>query len=353
MVTAVNLRSSSNKDGTQTLRIRVTHDRKSKFITLFPIQAKFFNQKKQRISKSHPKSLELNLMISNEVNKINNQIEDLRVSGREISLDNLFNSKGNGKKLNFYIDMHMDYLESLNKFNSARKYKNLKDWIEKYKLDVYIKDINDKWVQMFYHYLEQQPELGSRVTINKYIKFLKAILRIALENNQEVHSKALNYKLPIAESFKTKLSIEEIQLISDFEKKKTGKKKKISINPAIKKIIQIYKGKSKFDYLLPWMDILPDLIGTQEYTKKIESKTAMINKQLKLIAAKVSIDKKLTTHVARHSFAHICLKQNLDLGQISELLNHSSPRTTQAYLKALTNQDELNEAANRITSLIS
>ena len=101
------------------------------------------------------------------------------------------------------------------------------------------------------------------------------------------------------------------------------------------------------------MDILPDLIGTQEYTKKIESKTAMINKQLKLIAAKVSIDKKLTTHVARHSFAHICLKQNLDLGQISELLNHSSPRTTQAYLKALTNQDELNEAANRITSLIS
>lgn len=393
MTVSLNLRSKPNQDDTHTLRIRITHDRKSKFITLFPIKAKYFNRQKSLVRKSHPKSEELNLLINHERNKIHNQISLLRENGKEVTLENLFKTTGSVRRLNYFLDAHMEHLASLQKSNSVRKYENLKDKIEDFHPGVLVADINYMWVEKFYFYLEQQPKINSRETVNKYIKFLKTILRKALENNQKVNAKALNYKLPKAVTFKTKLSIEELKALSNYEnqqlnlsrdtfmlqfhtrgtrisdviklrttdivngkllfqEQKTGKKKQIQINSAIQKIITRYHGQSKFDYILPWMDMAPSKIGEFEFTKKIESKTAMVNKQLKLIAAFIGLEKKLTTHVARHSFAMVCLKQNVNLGDISDLLNHSSARSTQAYLKALVNNEKLDLVTNKISNLI-
>ena len=393
MTISLNLRAKPNRDGTHTLRIRVTHKRRSRFISLFPIKEKYFNKQKGRISKSHPKFSELDLLITNEQNRIATNISNLRENGLELSLDNLFKSTGSAQTLNYFLDAHMERLLSLGKLNSSRKYENLKDKINQFDSGVLIKDIDGKWIERFYYFLEQQPKINSRETVNRYIKFLKTILRKALENNQKVSAKALNYKLPKSVTFKTKLSVEELKLISKYEnadlnlardtfmlqfhargtrisdilklrstdivngnlmfdEQKTGKKKQLEITDSIQKIISRYKGLSKFDYILPWMDMTPNKIGEYEFTKKIESKTAMVNKQLKLIAAYIGLEKKLTTHVARHSFAVICLKQNVNLGDISDLLNHSSVRSTQAYLKALVNNEELNLINNKISSLI-
>ena len=63
--------------------------------------------------------------------------------------------------------------------------------------------------------------------------------------------------------------------------------------------------------------------------KKILSQ---INKDLKEIALLAGIVEKLTTYVARHSFATIMKKSGVSNSIIKETLGHDSEKTTQIYL---------------------
>ena len=64
----------------------------------------------------------------------------------------------------------------------------------------------------------------------------------------------------------------------------------------------------------------------------------MFNAGLKIIALNAKIKKKLTSHVARHSFADLARKKGISIYEIKELLGHSSISVTQGYLKSLDNE---------------
>lgn len=65
---------------------------------------------------------------------------------------------------------------------------------------------------------------------------------------------------------------------------------------------------------------------------QISSKTALINKNLKKIAAQANINKPLTTHISRHSFASIAQAAGAESGAIKNILGHSDLATTERYL---------------------
>src|SRR5690606_14694495 len=61
-----------------------------------------------------------------------------------------------------------------------------------------------------------------------------------------------------------------------------------------------------------------------------------VNKHLKKIAGLCGIDKKLTFHVARHTFATtITLLNNVPLVTVSNLLSHKKISTTQKYARVI------------------
>ena len=61
-----------------------------------------------------------------------------------------------------------------------------------------------------------------------------------------------------------------------------------------------------------------------------------INEYLKTIADNCEINKKLTFHVARHTFATtITLGNNVSMESVSKMLGHKSIKTTQHYAKIL------------------
>ncbi len=67
---------------------------------------------------------------------------------------------------------------------------------------------------------------------------------------------------------------------------------------------------------------------------QISSKVAMYNKRLKTIQRDAQIDKTLTSHIFRHTFANLALSQkNADIYAISQALAHSSVRETEIYLR--------------------
>ncbi|OFY42386.1 MAG: hypothetical protein A2X18_10895 [Bacteroidetes bacterium GWF2_40_14] len=66
---------------------------------------------------------------------------------------------------------------------------------------------------------------------------------------------------------------------------------------------------------------------------KLGVSAALINKYLKQIAEKAGITKKISFHVARHSFAKAAKQEGIDNYVLKDMLNHSSLKTTEIYMK--------------------
>src|SRR5690606_30897468 len=113
-------------------------------------------------------------------------------------------------------------------------------------------------------------------------------------------------------------------------------------------IFEKYKKQSDF-YLFPILRQHPrNPKIDRRYQKHIESKTAILNKNYKLIAAYAGIKKKVTNHIARHTFTSLADKAGLDSRTISKMLNHSSLNVTEGYLGELRRSDELDDAADKV-----
>ena len=74
--------------------------------------------------------------------------------------------------------------------------------------------------------------------------------------------------------------------------------------------------------------ILP-IISNQQY-----------NLRLKIVADYAKIDKNLTVHMARHTFATMCLNNGVKIENVSKMLGHSNIKTTQEYAKVLNSEVE-------------
>ena len=111
-----------------------------------------------------------------------------------------------------------------------------------------------------------------------------------------------------------------------------GKLKSILIDEKIEKILNHFiTEKSKpDDFILPYMPYTA-------YDKLLRSKNAAINALLKEVAKDAGIEKNVTLHVARHSFASILLKRHKNIKVVQDALGHSSPLITQRYAGELDN----------------
>ena len=60
-----------------------------------------------------------------------------------------------------------------------------------------------------------------------------------------------------------------------------------------------------------------------------------VNDYLHIIESRLKMNKPLTTHVARHSFATLCLAYDIPIEDVARMMGHSNIRTTQIYAKIL------------------
>lgn len=97
-------------------------------------------------------------------------------------------------------------------------------------------------------------------------------------------------------------------------------------------IIDHYRaGKAPKDYLFPFMDKTK---LDSPLHKRLDSCTALINGQLKIIAQMAGIQKTVTTHVFRHTYSQFAKEKGLD-NFLQELLGHENAATTEGYKDTL------------------
>ena len=59
----------------------------------------------------------------------------------------------------------------------------------------------------------------------------------------------------------------------------------------------------------------------------------MVNRRIKKIAQRCSIEKPISFHVSRHSFAVLALNYGMPIESVSKILGHTNITTTQIYAK--------------------
>ncbi len=107
-----------------------------------------------------------------------------------------------------------------------------------------------------------------------------------------------------------------------------------------------HEGKQRDDYVFPWLTndkpYAKHVTQNEKDTMSVElktalfndisAKTALLNKCLKQIAKLADIDKHLSFHVSRHSFAKLAKYRGTSPGVVQGLLGHSSVKTTENYM---------------------
>ena len=72
-----------------------------------------------------------------------------------------------------------------------------------------------------------------------------------------------------------------------------------------------------------------------------------MNRVLKQIGKELNLSVKLTTYVARHSFATVLKREGVSTSIICETLGHSSEKVTQIYLDSFENS-QIDEAMSKL-----
>ncbi len=241
-----------------------------------------------------------------------------------------------------------------------------------------IEEVNEKFCRDFYEYLNS---FGNNSTPKIYFKvfstvlnhlFLQEIITINPAKKILLHPDIKNKLQNNKYKKKEFLSIEEIKLLFDnpIDNKQvmnaflfscfTGLRfediKALKFSNIKEEYLYIRQLKTEEDSRMKLTETAQKILDEQKdlQTKPLNyvftlSDNKVTNKYIKRWIQKAGIDKHITFHCARHSFATICLTHNIDLYSVSKLLGHKDISTTQIYAKLVDKKKD--EAIDKFPNL--
>ena len=116
---------------------------------------------------------------------------------------------------------------------------------------------------------------------------------------------------------------------------KTGKPQSVLLAPPARKILSYYLDGGKDPHAFIFPILAGRDISTPEKVEKERGRAnALVNKYLRKLAERAAINKPLTTHTARHSFADLARTEGWSIYDISKALQHHSIQVTERYLQS-------------------
>ncbi|MGY3053098.1 site-specific recombinase XerD [Pedobacter sp. UYEF25] len=233
--------------------------------------------------------------------------------------------------------------------------------------DVTLKNIDHEFVTAYDYYLRSVRNCANNSTV-KYVKNFKKIVLICLANCWMEKNPFLLYKVKLKKVVREFLNMDEIQRIAnhDFKFNRlsqvrdiflfccfTGlayvdvvklKKTEIVTDDKSEKWIITYREKTKTQVKVPLLRAALDILEKYEdhplcadHSRVLPvSSNQKTNNYLKEIATACNIDKELTFHIARHTFATtVTLANGVPIESVSKMLGHTDIKTTQHYAKIL------------------
>ena len=96
--------------------------------------------------------------------------------------------------------------------------------------------------------------------------------------------------------------------------------------------------KDDSDLVFPYLRTVEDFKDKYEIQKKIAFTVKNLNTSLKELAVLLNIDKKLTLHIARHTFGNLS-GDKISIQMLQKLYRHASINTTIRYQSSFIHRD--------------
>ena len=233
--------------------------------------------------------------------------------------------------------------------------------------DIDILEINHAFITDYEFYLRSVRNCGNNTAV-KYIKNFGKIIKICLANDWITKNPFANYKSKIREIERVHLTDEEIQTVLDKNFKtdrlsvvrdififscftglayidvKRLTKSQINIGIDGGKWIFTHRQKTESASKIPLLPVAEMIIEKYAVHPQCLNNGRLLpilsnqkmNAYLKEIAGVCGINKELTFHIARHTFATtVTLSNGVPIESVSKMLGHKNLRTTQHYAKVL------------------
>jgi integrase/recombinase XerD len=397
----VQRKNKIKKDGTGPIYIQIMQGRSARYIsTNIDIHQNHWDPKTRLIKKSHPNSVRFNALLRKKLSEAESTLLDINLGEQKFNSGEIKAAVKGKDQMDFFV-FAKEYLTELSAQGNHSGFKRVKSIIEK--LEIYCKSnplkmnqISVSFLQNYQTYLAEHCK-NKINTINSNLKVIRRILNLAIDRGvlDDKHNPFKRIKLKTEESKKDYLTekellqIEELELnpnhkislhrdmyvfaaytgglrISDilllkwenfdnerieFKVKKTKRNQVVKLPNKAIKIIEKYKEKAKLEgkgkirksgYIFPILNPNEDLNNPILLLNRISSSTAYINKDLKTIAERAKVNKNISFHTSRHTFATLALKKGMRLEYVSKIMGHMALKETQIYAKIV--NEELEKA---------
>lgn len=295
--------------------------------------------------------------------------------------------------------MYILELKTNHQHGTATSYQTALNSFLKFKPDFDFDDITKEFLQKFERWMLEKGK--SITTVGIYVRTLRAIINLAKSRGtikmDDYPFGRRKYVIPSSRNIKKALNIEQIKQIfnypsepgstcdksknfwifsylcnginimniaylrwSDvdlgkisFERAKTKRTKRdnaskivVLRNKHIDEILTKFGSPHSPGKNCLIFDIISDTDTSEKTRKKVQQFTKVTNDWMKRIGEELEFEIKLTTYVARHSFATILVRSGAPIALASQTLGHSNILTTQKYFAGfdLTAQAEYTKA---------
>ena len=372
-------RDKQKKDGSVPVYCRITIDGKeSRFGMKKNIDPKLWNVKEGKAAGKSTESSEINALLEKTKAGIHKIYRDIQERENAVSAEKVKNIfLGIDSKQYMLLKAFDEHVEE--KFNligkrivksTYNRYYYLRIRLsefltEKYHLsDIPLREINYQFIRDFEMFL-LTVRGNKQSTIAQYLINLKKIVELAYKNEWIFRNPFINYKIEDEKSERGFLTQREVEVLMNWKLDKklertrdvfifccfTGlsyidvfklTRDKINLSIDGQQWIMGKREKTDMDYFIPMMEIPKKILEkykneTFKDGKLLPVKVSLtVNRHLKEISEICEINKHLTFHLSRHTFATLTMSKGVSLESVSKMLGHKNIQTTQIYAKMTT-----------------
>lgn len=397
------LRKKKNSSGKFPLAIRVTKNRKSSYVyTGQYVSKQEWDEVKQKVKKNHPNSTRLNNFLAKKLSEVNDKLVEA-----ESTTDHLTTARSIAKRVkrkaknsSFFTlaKSYLDDLERSKKFSriSAEKprVKHLKEFLNGE--DIAFHEITESLLKKFQVYLKAERNVSKR-TIMNHLVVIRTVFNLAIKEGltdsryYPFGKGKIQIKFP--QSNKMGLNREEVLAIEKLEIERgttlwhtrnvwlfsfyfagmrisdvlrlswkdinddrlhytMGKNDKYDSLKIPMKALEILEGYRAYKEVATGL-VFPelkkaDLSDERDIQRKIRTAVKKFNDNLAKLAELAGIDKKITNHIARHTFGNLS-GEKISIQMLQKLYRHSSITTTIGYQANFIHKDA-DEALEAVVS---
>ena len=375
-----------SKSGEAPICMRITVNKQSVFLGLQgKVLPNLWNQAKERSNGKDRTALELNHYIESAKSRLFQIHRELEIDGKSITaqiIKDIYLGKqtDSDEKEKTLVEIHIEHnercrkllnveysLSTIYKFDASLKFLQLFMKQEFDKNDVPLNQINADFIRKYEMFLKTERGCGNNTAI-KHLKIFKKVILIALANDWIQKNPFVTIKFKQEEVYVEFLTMEELEILikKEMPNRRLSQVRDVFVFCAFTGLAFIdVKGLQKEHLVkdnsgnwwirkprqktnnmcnIPLLKIPQMILAKYEDDKECLLRGQLLpvptnqkmNAYLKEISDICVINKRLTTHCSRHTFAtSVALANRVSMENVAKMLGHSSTRMTQHYAKVL------------------